>query len=140
MCDGAYNEGLKAWLSDDFTAAMAYWQPLAESGHGPAAYRIGYMHETGQGVPADITEAARWYERASLAGESEAMAALGSLFLHGTGVPQDYSRAYLLLNLAAACGARQAAALRDRAAQFLSHEELAALEQEAGRRFEALQA
>lgn len=136
MSDGTYNEGLKAYLSDDFAAALACWQPLAESGHGPAAYRIGYMHETGQGVPADATQAAVWYDKAALAGYSEAMAALGSLFFHGVGVPQDYSRAYLLLSLAVAHGARSAAGLRDRAAAFLSRDQLAALEQEASRRFE----
>lgn len=136
MSDGSYNKGLKAYLSDDFATALACWQPLAESGHGPAAYRIGYMHETGQGVPADVTQAARWYDKAALAGECEAMAALGSLFLHGIGVPQDYSRAYLLLSLAVAHGARSAIGPRDRAAGFLSRDQLAALEQEAGRRFE----
>ena len=138
MSESAYNDGLKAYLTDDFETALACWVPLAEAGHGPAAYRLGYMHETGQGVSADIAQAALWYGRAALTGEGEALAALGSLYLHGTGVPQDYSRAYLLLNLAAARGARFAAGLRDRAAAFLSHEELATLEQEAARSFEAL--
>ena len=136
MSDGAYNEGLKAYLSDDFSAALACWQPLAESGHGPAAYRIGYMHETGQGVPADVTQAAHWYDKAAQAGDCEAMAALGALFFRGYGVPQDYSRAYLLLSLAVAHGARSAAGLRDRVAALLSRDQLASLEQEAGRHFE----
>jgi uncharacterized protein len=136
VSDGAYNEGLKAYLCDDFATALACWQPLAEAGHGPSAYRIGYMHATGQGLPADVTEAARWYDKAARAGEPEAMTALGALFLNGIGVPQNYSRAYVLLSLAAAHGDHDAVGLRDRAASFLSSDQLATLEQEAGRRFE----
>lgn len=135
MSDGAYNKGFKAYLEDDFATALACWQPLAEAGHGAAAYRIGYMHETGQGVPLDATVAARWYDKAARAGNADAMAALGALFLHGIGVPQDYSRAYLLLSLAVANGATSSMHLRDRAATFLSRDQLASLEQEASRRF-----
>jgi TPR repeat protein len=135
VSNGAYNKGIKAYLADDFAAALACWQPLADAGHGPSAYRIGYMHETGQGVPLDATAAAAWYEKAAGAGDADAMAALGSLYLHGIGVPQDYSRAYVMLSLAVALGATGSIALRNRAASFLSSDQLASLEQEARRRF-----
>jgi len=136
MSNGAYNKGLKAYLAEDLETAMACWLPLAEAGNALAAYRVGYMHETGQGVPVDARLAARWYDKAALAGQREAMAALGSLFLHGLGVTQDYNRAYVLLSLASAHGAKGAAGLRDRAASFLSPDQLATLEREASRRFD----
>jgi TPR repeat protein len=138
VSDGAYNEGLRAFLADDFISALAFWTPIALEGHGQAAWRIGTMHETGQGVPQDGGIAAEWYERGATAGERQAMAALGALYLNGFGVPQDFARAYLWLSLAVARGDYGAMALRDRAAANLSRDQLAEVEHQVERRFSHL--
>lgn len=138
MSDGAYNEGLKAYLDDDFAGALAHWLPLARAGHGPTAFRVGQMSEFGQGLPRDPAVAATWYEKGALAGDSDAMAALGMLYLHGLGVSQSYADAYLWLSMAAACGKVSVISLRERAASQLSRGQLTEMEHQTRRRLDHL--
>jgi TPR repeat protein len=74
----------------------------AKRGDPRAQTRIGFMYETGRGLPQDYYLAAAWYGRAAEQGYSRAQHRLGLLFDKGQGVPEDYVLAYKWLNLAAA--------------------------------------
>src|SRR4051794_27240753 len=79
---------------------------------GSAKYQavLGYMYETGRGVPQDYHLAAYWYRCAAEQGFAPAQHLLGLLYDRGQGVPLDYVEAHKWLNLAAA---RAAANNRD---------------------------
>jgi TPR repeat protein len=62
--------------------------------HAPvAAWRLGQMFESGEGVPYDSAEALRLYTQAAEAGFAPAQNSLGNLYMAGIGVAQDYSTA-----------------------------------------------
>jgi TPR repeat protein len=71
---------------------------------GSAKYQavLGYMYETGRGVPQDYHLAAFWYRLAAEQGNVRAQHLLGLLYDRGQGVPLDYVEAHKWLNLAAA--------------------------------------
>jgi uncharacterized protein len=81
----------------------------ANRGSPRFATYLGYMYETGNGVPQDYHLAAKWYRVAAEQGEIRAQHLLGLLYDRGQGVPLDYVEAHKWLNLAAA-----RADLRDR--------------------------
>ena len=78
---------------------------FAERGEPAAQTYLGFMFETGRGVPQNYTEAAMWYRRAAEQGDSLAQYSLGLLYDRGQGVPQDIVEASKWLNLADRGGA-----------------------------------
>src|SRR5262245_506589 len=74
----------------------------AERGDPRAQTRIGFMYETGRGLPQDYMLAAAWYQRAAQQGYPRAQQLLGLLYDKGQGVAEDYVTAHTWLNLAAA--------------------------------------
>jgi TPR repeat protein len=100
----AFDEGVRAYDTGDFTAAYNAWLPLAKSGDLAAQRNIGHLYETGRGVPADPKEAAVWYRKAAEDGFSRAQANLANLYLKGEGVPQDDREAALWFHKAALQG------------------------------------
>jgi len=87
---------------------------LAEQGVRPAQSYLGFMFETGRGVPQNYTEAAMWYRRAAEQGDSLAQYSLGLLYDRGQGVPQDIVEANKWLNLSTAAAPRKAREARAR--------------------------
>src|SRR6201995_5747128 len=112
-------EGKSAFDRQDYVAASQEFIPLAERGNAAAQSYLGFLFETGRGVPQNYTEAAMWYRRAAEQGDSRAQYSLGLLYDRGQGVPQDIVEASKWLNLSTAAsprGAREARArLRDAA-------------------------
>jgi hypothetical protein len=75
---------------------------LAESGDAKSQTMLGYMYETGRGIPQNYHYAAKWYTRAAQQGDVGAQYLLGFLFDRGFGVPADHIEAQKWLILAAA--------------------------------------
>lgn len=75
---------------------------LAERGSARYQTYLGYMYETGRGVPQDCHLAAYWYRLAAERGDVRAQHLFGLLYDRGQGVPLDYVEAHKWLNLAAA--------------------------------------
>jgi TPR repeat protein len=88
--------------------------PLAEQGVAAAQSYLGFMFETGRGVPQNYTEAAMWYRRAAEQGDSSAQYSLGLLYDKGFGVPRNIIEASKWLNLSAAGAPRRAREARVR--------------------------
>ena len=106
--------GVSAFNRQDYLAASRAFIPLAERGSAPAQTYLGYMFETGRGVPQNYTESAMWYRRAAEQGDSLAQYSLGLLYDRGQGVPQDIIEASKWLNLSTAAAPRQARDARAR--------------------------
>jgi TPR repeat protein len=74
----------------------------AERGDARAQTMIGFMYETGRGLPQDYMLASAWYQRAAQQGYPRAQQLLGLMYDKGQGVAEDYVTAHQWLNLAAA--------------------------------------
>jgi TPR repeat protein len=95
-------QGVSAFNHQNYAQASRVFIPLAERGNASAQAYLGFMFETGRGVPQNYTEAAMWYRRAAEQGDSLAQYSLGLLYDHGQGVPRDIVEANKWLNLSAA--------------------------------------
>ena len=107
----SFRQGVSAFNRQEYLLASQNFFPLAEQGDPAAQTYLGFMFETGRGVPRNYTEAAMWYRRAAEQGDSLAQYSLGLLYDKGQGVPQDIVEANKWLNLSAASaprGAREA--------------------------------
>ncbi len=95
-------QGVAAFNRRDYVAASWVFIPLAERGDPAAQTYLGFMFETGRGVPQNYTEAAMWYRRAAEQGDGLAQYSLGLLYDKGQGVPRDIVEASKWLNLSTA--------------------------------------
>jgi hypothetical protein len=107
-------QGISAFNRQDYMRASQVFIPLAERGDASAQAYLGFMFETGRGVPQNYTEAAMWYRRAAEQGDSLAQYSLGLLYDHGQGVPRDIVEANKWLNLSTAGAPRKAREARAR--------------------------
>ena len=62
---------------------------LANQGEAWAQFGLGFMYETGRGVPQNYKKALTWYRKAAEQGDAPAQYYLGNMYAHGQGVPQD---------------------------------------------------
>lgn len=107
-------QGIAAFSRQDYAAATRILIPLAERGDPAAQAYLGFMFETGRGVPQNYTEAAYWYRRSAEQGFSGAQYSLGLLYDRGFGVPRDIVEASKWLNLATAAASGQSREYRVR--------------------------
>jgi TPR repeat protein len=122
-------QGVSAFTRQEYLFAAQNFFPLAEQGDPAAQTYLGFMFETGRGVPKNFTEAAMWYRRAAEQGDSLAQYSLGLLYDRGQGVPQDIVEANKWLNLSTAAAPRRArdarARIRDAVTSKMTRGELA---------------
>jgi TPR repeat protein len=125
----SFRQGVSAFNRQEYLLAAQNFFPLAERGDPAAQSYLGFMFETGRGVPRNYTEAAMWYRRAAEQGDSLAQYSLGLLYDKGQGVPQDIVEADKWLNLSTAAaprGAREARArIRDAVTTKMTRGEIA---------------
>jgi len=125
----SFRQGVSAFNHQDYVSASRIFIPLAEQGDPAAQSYLGFMFETGRGVPQNYTEAAIWYRRAAEQGDSLAQYSLGLLYDRGQGVPQDIVEASKWLNLSTAAApprAREARArIRDAVTSKMTRGEIA---------------
>jgi TPR repeat protein len=124
-----FQQGVSALNRQDYVSASRVFIQLAERGDPAAQSYLGFMFETGRGVPQNYTEAAMWYRRAAEQGDSLAQYSLGLLYDKGFGVPRDIVEANKWLNLSTAAAPRQArearARIRDAVATKMTRGEIA---------------
>jgi TPR repeat protein len=107
---GTLDEARAAIESDDYAAALALWEPLAEEGNAEAQSGLGYMYHNGYGVARDYERALYWYRRAAEQGYALAQFSLGFHYERGLGIQRDLVQAYVWYSLAED---RTGGALRD---------------------------
>jgi len=66
---------------------------LADQGDAVAQFNLGFMYESGNGVPENNAEAVEWYRKAAEQGISEAQYNLAHMYQNGEGVPENDSEA-----------------------------------------------
>lgn len=124
-----FRRGVSAFNRQNYVSASRVFIPMAEQGDPAAQSYLGFMFETGRGVPQNYTEAAMWYRRAAEQGDSLAQYSLGLLYDHGRGVPKDIVEASKWLNLSTAAApprAREARArIRDAVTTKMTRGEIA---------------
>ncbi|MFK4658909.1 TPR repeat protein [Bradyrhizobium japonicum] len=122
-------QGVAAFQRQDYGTASRIFIPLAERGNARAQTYLGFLFETGRGVPRNYTEAAMWYRRAAEQGDSRAQYSLGLLYDRGQGVPRDIVESSKWLNLSTAAApppAREARArIRDAVTTKMTRGEIA---------------
>ena len=91
--DAKFEDGVQAYLAQDYGAALDAWWPLAEDGHAEAQFGIGLCYENGRSVERNLELAAVWYHKAAEQGLDEAQFNLGNLYLNAEGFPQDLVKA-----------------------------------------------
>ena len=122
-------QGAAAFSRGDYLRASSILIPLAEHGDAVAQAYLGFMFETGRGVPQNYSEAAMWFRRSAEQGNGAAQYSLGLLYDKGFGVPRDAIEAHRWLNLATSVasprerGRRER--VRDAVASKMSREEIA---------------
>jgi len=86
---------LTALLAFQSAAASEFdeMKALADQGDARAQYNLGYMYDTGRGVPENDAEAVKWWLKAADQGFADAQYNLGSMYAHGLGVPENDSEA-----------------------------------------------
>jgi TPR repeat protein len=99
-----YAEGAAAYKAKNYSAAIKELTPLAQKDHREAAYLLGLMNYTGQGVVQDYHQAGTWLGKAATLGQADAQYLLGTMYYTSKGMPQDYKQAAQWLRKAAQQG------------------------------------
>lgn len=73
--------------------AATWFREAAINGLDVAQFNLGFMYETGLGVPEDQTRALLWYHSAAEQGFALAQYNLGRLYTFGQGIPQSDAEA-----------------------------------------------
>lgn len=92
---------LAASKRGDFSTVLRIVRPLAEGGHAKSQQRLGYLYETGSGVPKDNFEAMKWYKLAAAQALPAAQYSVGNMYESSSGVPRNYPEALKWYMLAA---------------------------------------
>ena len=115
---GPIEDGVAAYLRQDYATALRLWRPLAEAGDARAQYNLGVMYGTGLGVPKDDQQAVFWYRKAAEQGYASAQYNLGVMYREGRGVPKDDQQAVFWYRKAA----EQGYAIGQNSLGFMYHE------------------
>jgi len=128
-------DGVGDYARGDYQRAARTLQFEAERGRPLAQTYLGFMYQTGRGVPQNFELAALWYRRAAEQGVPAAQYLLAMLYDKGFGVPQDWVEAEVWLDLAAAAGSARDrsfwSTMRDNVAMKLTLDERAWAQQRA---------
>ena len=77
-----------------FSRALALLEKSARAGHGPAAFRLGFLLSRGEnGAARDPARAIAYFRAAASAREPEAFFDLGAAHASGRGLKRDYAEA-----------------------------------------------
>jgi TPR repeat protein len=88
----------------DYDSAFSICTKAAEQGISSAQYNLGFMYDTGEGMPKDYEQTFYWYTKAAEQGHSNAQFYLGFMYSQGAGTLKDSVLAYVWWNIAAAQG------------------------------------
>lgn len=104
----AFQDGVKAYDSQDYATAYDIWLPLSKSGDLGAKRNIAHLVRMGLGVPKDSERALRLYRDAAESGLVTAQVNLGAMYLNGEGTAPAPERAARWFYRAAKAGHPQA--------------------------------
>jgi TPR repeat protein len=88
-----YCAGMAAYRQKDYARAKTLLESAGAGGSGSALGLLGYMYETGRGVPADPSRAFHYYQQSADLGNSDGMYSLGRCYQGGIGVAKNDAQA-----------------------------------------------
>lgn len=89
----SFDDALRAYEQGQYKSAIQQWTGLAQGGHPEAQYRLGLMHEIGQGVTRCNAGAFDWYLRSARNGHPQAQLAVARMYERGLGVMRNRDEA-----------------------------------------------
>jgi TPR repeat protein len=92
---GPLEDAYEPYERGDYAIAVLLFRPLAEQGNAQAQAQLGFMFNSGRGVPQDYEQAAAWYRRSAEGGNAAGQYNLAMMYDKGHGVPQDYAQVVL---------------------------------------------
>ena len=99
-----FDAGVQAYLRGDYEQAVGEFRQAAQAGHAEARTWLGFMYESGQGVPENDAEALKWYRMAAGQGQVVAQFNLAQMYRKGDGLPVDDGEALKWYSTAALQG------------------------------------
>lgn len=93
-----------AFLFGYYDLARDLWLPLAEEGVPKAQANVGWMYQSGKGMPKDLKKAYQWYLKAASQKHEIAQNNLGVMYEKGWGVKANLKRATYWYREAASVG------------------------------------
>ena len=115
--------GEKLFSNKNYQEAFKYLSIFDQSLNttGIPQFELGYMYQSGEGIPQNYSLARDWYIKAcAKGGSSAAQYNLGVMYMNSYGVLQNYTIAHALFNMASANGIKDAARLRDALAKKMT--------------------
>ena len=82
-------EAISHYNKGSYAAALPGFRAAAVRGDATAQFYLGFIYQTGRGVPIDDRMAVFWYEKAAEQGDPAAQTNLGFMYSNGRGVAQD---------------------------------------------------
>ena len=89
----AYEDGQMLNAQQQYARARPLFDEACNGGNVNACASLGYMYDSGQGIPQDYHRASLAYQKACDGGVASSCASLGILYEYGHGVTQDYKQA-----------------------------------------------
>ncbi len=87
-----------AYREKDYARAITCLESVSESNHGGVMNFLGYIHDSGSGVPQDYVKARQYYEKGATLGNRASIYNLALTYHEGDGVPANYAKAIELYN------------------------------------------
>jgi TPR repeat protein len=106
--------------------AERWYRKSAEQGNALAQYNLGWMYDMGIGVQKNVAETLKWYGQAAGQGDRYAPFNIGTMYYRGEGVDKDFVKTYYWFDIAKSNGNIKAKKWRDRIAERMTPEQLAA--------------
>ncbi|MEA3418669.1 MAG: tetratricopeptide repeat protein [Campylobacterota bacterium] len=106
--DRAYQKGLKAYQSKQYSAALKYFYISARHYNINAYTELGLMHEYGIGTASNLATAFYWYEKAANRNSPLAQYHLATMYEKGKWVKKDMKKAQFWYQNAAQNGNKKA--------------------------------
>lgn len=91
-----FDRGMTLYQQGDAAGAAAEWKRDAEAGHAMAAFLVGHMHKSGNGLPQSTGLAFPYFMQAAVAGNPAAQVQVAHYYYAGdenADIEQDYRQA-----------------------------------------------
>ncbi|MBI3774605.1 MAG: SEL1-like repeat protein [Gammaproteobacteria bacterium] len=102
--EAIFARGRMAFLFGYHDLARELWLPLANDGYAKAQANLGWMYQTGKGMPKDLKKAVEWYLKAAKQDHVIAKNNLGVMHENGWGTKKNLKRAAYWYREAASTG------------------------------------
>ena len=104
-----YEDGLNAFVTQNFDAAITLWEKAADQGDVDSQYQLGVLYLVGKFTTKNLEKARKYLEAAATASYSDAEYALATIYISDT--PQKLTKAIQLLKSAELHGDKNASSL-----------------------------